>query len=128
MQSVSAHIVGYLYGPSEIDNPMATADIRWISAADGGRKSGPPTAPVYMATAVFKLGREAETMPGWPATADQLSILVQRIEELRNGIDKAKIGFLVQELARPHLRVNAELLIMEGPKVVAEAVISELLA
>ncbi|MFE4420544.1 hypothetical protein [Streptomyces sp. NPDC056817] len=39
----------------------------------------------------------------------------------------ANIGFLVPDLARPHLHVGTELLITEGPTVVAHVVIRELL-
>ena len=111
----------------KIEKPVAIARIRWLTASEGGRKSGPPTAPVYMATSVFQLGGEEETVPGWPGTADHLSILVQRIEEQGDGVDISLIGFLVPELARAHLHPNARLLILEGPKVVAGATILELI-
>lgn len=111
----------------KIEKPIATARVRWLTASEGGRKSGPPTAPVYMATAVFHIGGEEETVPGWPGTADQLSILVQRTEGQGDGSDISIIGFLVPDLARVHLHPNARLLILEGPKVVAEATIRELI-
>ena len=110
----------------EIQKPMATVSLRWIQSDVGGRRSGPPTAPVYMATAVFKVGDEREVMPGWPATADQLSILVQRLGTVESGEESAYIDFLVPDLARPHLYVGAEILVMEGPRVVAEATVSDI--
>lgn len=112
----------------EIKNPMAIVHIRWLSTEEGGRKTGPPSAPVYAATAVFRLGDESEVMPGWPATADQMSILVERAAAVADGIESGRIGFLVPDLARPFLRVGAEVLIMEGPRVVADATVIELLA
>lgn len=112
----------------KIENPVAEAVVRWHSADQGGRRSGPPTAPVYMATAVFALGDDSEVQPGWPASADQLSILVQKTGELQDGQWTCLIGFLVAELARPHLRPGATLLILEGPHTVAIARIATVLA
>jgi hypothetical protein len=105
----------------ELKEPMATAVVRWVPADQGGRRSGPPTADVYAATAVFVLGGEEETVPGWPANADQLSILIRPTSRSDDGVDVADIGFLVPDLARSNLRVGAELLVMEGPKKVATA-------
>lgn len=95
---------------------MAVAEIRWLPESQGGRSSGPPTALVYAATATF---------PG--SDAALLSILVQPAGAQPDGPALANIGFLVPELAGPHLHVGAELLITEGPRVVAHAVIRELL-
>ncbi|MFE9539720.1 hypothetical protein [Streptomyces sp. NPDC006691] len=104
----------------ELKEPLAVAAVRWQSESQGGRSSGPPTVPVYAATATFR-GDSAQS------DADLLSILVQRIGTRPDGSDLASIGFLVPDLARPHLHVGAELLITEGPKVVAHAVIHKLL-
>lgn len=92
------------------------AEIRWLPERQGGRHSGPPTAPVYAATAAF---------PG--SDLALLSVLVQHIGARPDDSALANIGFLVPDLARPHLRVGAELLITEGPTIVAHAVIRELL-
>lgn len=104
----------------ELKEPLAVAAIRWLPESQGGRISGPPTAPVYAATATF-CSESAQP------DADLLSILVQRTGTLSDGSDLARIGFLVPDLARPHLHLGAELLITEGPKVVAHAVIRDLL-
>jgi hypothetical protein len=80
-----------------------------------------------MATAVFCLGGEAETVPGWPDSAEQLSILVQPLDRRDDGADVSLIGFLFPDLARPHLHPGAELLILEGPKTVAKATIRDLI-
>jgi hypothetical protein len=100
----------------ELKEPLAVAEVRWLPESQGGRHSGPPTAQVYAATARF---------PG--SDAALLSILVQHIGAQPDGSALANIGFLVPDLARPHLRVGTELLITEGPAVVAHAVIRELL-
>ena len=112
---------------SNIEDPLALAAVTWVSAEEGGRRSGPPTAPVYSATAVFKLGHDAEVMPGWPATADQISVLLQRVSQPAAPEEVVKVGFLYPELAQSSLRDGAEFLVLEGPKVVAHAVVTELL-
>lgn len=83
------------------------------------KKEGPPTAPVYLATAVFVQGDEGEVQPDWPVSATQLSILLQEIERLAEDRRYRLVGFLVAELALPHLRPGAELLVLEGPRTVA---------
>ncbi|MDX3767869.1 MULTISPECIES: hypothetical protein [unclassified Streptomyces] len=50
---------------NEIDNPVASAVVHWRTAEQGGRLSGAPTVPVYMATAVFVLGDDTEVQSGW---------------------------------------------------------------
>ncbi|MFC1402190.1 MULTISPECIES: hypothetical protein [Streptacidiphilus] len=102
---------------TELKGPMAVAEIRWLPESQGGRSSGPPTAPVYAATATF---------PG--SDAPLLSILVEHIDPQPHGLALANIGFLAPELARPHLHVGAELLITEGPRIVAHAIIRHSLA
>jgi hypothetical protein len=103
----------------DIEDPLALATVEWVPAGSGGRASGPPTARVYAATAVFVQGGDAEVQPGWPASADQLSVLLQRAG------DAYKVGFLVPDLARPLIHQGGEFLVMEGPKVVGRAVIGE---
>lgn len=99
--------------------PMATAEVRWVPADQGGRRSGPPTAEVYAATAAFVLGGEAETVPGWPVGAALDSILIKPTSRGADDVDISEIGFLVPDRVRQYLNVGAELVVMEGPKVVA---------
>src|ERR1700743_1087483 len=108
----------------EIKEPLAHAVVTWVAPEMGGRRSGPPSAPVYAATSVFVRGGDAEVQPGWPAGADQLSILVQRAETLPGGAWRCEIDFLARDLAAPLARPGAVLLIMEGPKVAAPAVVT----
>jgi hypothetical protein len=105
----------------KIEKPVAEALVRWRTTEEGGRRSGPPTAPVYMATAVFIRSNDTEVQPGWPASADQLSILLEETEQLHDGRRRCLVGFLVPDLARPHQHPGAELLVMEGSRTVASA-------
>ena len=109
----------------EFLKPIACAVVTWVPAEMGGRKSGPPSAPVYAATSVFILGGDSEVQPGWPQGADHLSILLKEVSMLPGGARLCKVDFLARDLARPFLDPGAILLIMEGPKVVATAVINE---
>jgi len=110
---------------AEITDPVANAIVTWLSLNQGGRLSGPPSGKVYAATSVFVLGGDAEVQPGWPNGAQQLSILLDEIGRLSHKSQKYKVDFLVRELALPFIHPGAELLIMEGPKIVANAQITE---
>jgi hypothetical protein len=78
-----------------------------------------------MATAVFPLGGERETQPDWPATADKFSVLLQETSRSSDGGQIYKVDFLMRDLARPFLHAGAEMLITEGPKIIASAVIRD---
>ncbi|MGW0926060.1 hypothetical protein ACWD3J_44595 [Streptomyces sp. NPDC002755] len=80
-----------------------------------------------MATAVFVLGDDSETQPGWPAAAEQLSIQLQKTDELEDGQWACLVGFLVPQLARAQVHPGAMLLILEGPRTVASAQITTVL-
>ena len=108
-----------------IDAPAAWADVRWFSAAEGGRSSGPPTADVYAANCAFPLGGELELVPGWPATAESYSVLVQKLTERDSRRWRCALDFFAHDLVANFVTVGAQMLIMEGPKVVGEAVITE---
>ncbi len=109
----------------EISKPVAHAVVTWVPPEQGGRRSGPPTARVYAATCVFVMGDDHETQPGWPQGADQLSILLQEVGTLPHGARLNRVDFLVRDLARPFIHPGAELLIMEGPTIVGNAVIRD---
>jgi hypothetical protein len=111
----------------KIESPVAEGVVLWRTRDEGGRRSGPPTAPVYMATAVFVQGGEEEVQPGWPSSADQLSIMLQETERLDDDHRRCLVGFLVPGLALPHLRTGAELLVLEGPRTVARVQIETVL-
>ncbi len=107
----------------DILDPAARAAVTWVSADAGGRSSGPPTAPVYQATCVFVHGADAEVLPGWPTSADQLSILLQKAEVLPGAHGSARSVSWPPTSPGPFLHPGAVLLVMEGPRVVATAVI-----
>jgi hypothetical protein len=67
------------------------------------------------------MGDDAEVQPGWPSGAQHLSILLQRVSELAGESGTYKVDFLARELAWPLIHPGAELLIMEGPRIVANA-------
>jgi len=109
----------------QITEPVAFAVVRWLSQEEGGRRSGPPTAPVYAATSVFALGNDHEVYPDWPRGADHFSILLEEVESLPGGDHLYKVDFLARDLAEPFVHPGARLLVMEGPKVVARAEIQK---
>lgn len=109
---------------NEITDPAAWADVRWRSAADGGRKSGPPTTPVYAANCTFPLGSEADLLPGWPATAEKYSLLLQRLQVGDDGTWLCALDFLARELVVEYLVVGATILIMEGPRIVGDGILT----
>lgn len=111
---------------NNIADPLAYALVAWLPAEAGGRRSGASTAVVYAATCVFPLGGESKVQPGWPGSAEQLSILLQEVEVEPDGHRLCKVDFLARDLARPFLHPGADVLILEGPKVVATAVIRNL--
>lgn len=112
----------------ELKTPLAVVALRWVPESDGGRVSGPPTAPVYAATAAFCPGAtDLATTTHVRPDADLLSVLLQRTASLPDGTETANIGFLAPTLAEPLLAVGVPLLITEGPKVVAHATIQEVL-
>lgn len=109
-----------------LERPLAVAAVTWLSAAEDGRRTGPPTAPVYASTCLFPLGGETETVPGWPVTGEMLSILLERIDGAAEGRQgRYRVGFLVPDLAMPYLHVGAGILVTEGSRVVATAVVLE---
>lgn len=107
-----------------IEFPSAQAIASWREAAAGGRKAGRPTAPVYMATAVFVQGLDVEVQPEWPAMAEQLSVLLQKTAERDDGGWQYEVGFLMPDLAQPYVFAGAKLFIMEGSRVVGSAVVT----
>ncbi|WIM95170.1 hypothetical protein ACTOB_007244 [Actinoplanes oblitus] len=99
-----------------IEEPAAVVSVRWLSAAEGGRRSGPPSAPVYAATCAFLAG---------DGTSEVLSILMEQFGPEDGGERRARIGFLAPEIAAPYLTVGRRILIQEGARVVGHALIRE---
>ena len=57
-----------------------------------------------------------------------LSIMLAKVADLGARRWRCAVGFLFPELGRAHLRPGAELLVLEGPRVVATARIDVVLA
>jgi hypothetical protein len=84
-----------------ISEPVAIAVVGWLSPQQGGRSSGPPTAPVYAATCIFPLGGDREVHPDWPRGADHFSILLEEVERLPGNARVCKVGSLRPILLGP---------------------------
>jgi hypothetical protein len=110
---------------TDIPEPWALATVNWLTAEQGGRSSGPPTAPVYAANCVFPLGEDAALVPGWPAAGEMFSLLLQKRREQPDGTWLCAVDFLVREAVVPYVVRGAPMLVMEGPKVVGRAVIED---
>lgn len=102
-----------------------TGLLRFRSAAEGGRRSGPPPGPTYTTTAVPYLGGEAEVLPGWPATGPQFSIVLELLSRPdENGWMKASVRALVEDAPGSEaLYPGAQLVVLEGPKEVGRMLI-----
>jgi hypothetical protein len=115
-------------GLTRMEQPVAVARIDWLPPSDGGRNAGPPTTPVFATNSVFKLGGEEEVQPGSPWNAElMLTILIEEIERPRPDHTVAKIGFIAPELAEPYVRTGNRILVMNGPRVIARATITDVL-
>jgi hypothetical protein len=90
-----------------IDDPVAMATISWLPASEGGRASGPPTAPVYVSTCRFVLaaGSYSETM----------SVLLEIAEAAPSNlyVYVCKVDFLAHDLAAPYLSIGAIIQVLE---------------
>lgn len=102
-----------------------TGRVRFRPSDEGGRKSGPPPGPTYMATAVPDLGSEAEALPGWPAAGPQFSVVLELFGELQEGEwTAASVRALVDGVPGSEaLCAGAELVVLEGPQEVARMLI-----
>lgn len=103
---------------------MAEARVRWFSEAEGGRRE-PPPGPTYAATAVFVLGGDAELIPDWPAGGEHFSVLLDFDEMSPEGECLAKVEFMSWSLVADRLAPASVFLVMEGPRPVAEAVVTD---
>lgn len=100
---------------------MAIALVRWRSAAEGGRYTGPPAGPRYAATAVFVKGDDEQVVPNWPAGGEHFSVLLTYTGPAEGGEVSAEIDFLARDQVADLLIEGATFFIMEGPHAVAEA-------
>lgn len=98
---------------------VAMARLRWLSPAEGGRRSVPP-GPIFAATA--RVGSD----PGVPP----VSIAIRyRGDVLSFGAEfDADVAFLALELVKDVLAPGAHLAVMEGPRQVAQGQITQVLS
>lgn len=122
---INRHMNGILAVIDHIATPVAIVVVSWLGAEQGGRRSGPPTAPVYAANCTFPLGGEEELIPGWPATAQLYSLLLQKREEFADGTWLCSVDFFARDLVAPYLKRGASMYVMEGPKVVGFATVQD---
>ena len=95
--------------------------IQWVAAADGGRRSGPPSGPSYFSTVVFVHGRDSEVAPNWPASGEHFSVELALGDPQPDGSVPAQLRFFAPELAGAYLHAGSDLLVMEGPNPVGKA-------
>lgn len=102
-----------------------TGSVCFRSPEDGGRRSGPPPGPTYMATAVAALGGEAEVLPGWPATGPQFSVVLEfRGAPGEGSWSAATVRPLIDVAPGSDALVpGAEIVILEGPREVARMLV-----
>ncbi|MGO1054811.1 hypothetical protein [Crossiella sp. CA198] len=102
-----------------IERPLAQAVVRWLTAEEGGRRSGPPTATVYRSTASFQPGRDPLDQLRPPTEAH--TVLLRETECLPDGRRRCLVGFIAPDLLQPHLHAGVRMLVLEGPRTVAIA-------
>jgi len=101
----------------KVTDPMAIARIRWL---DGDRH--PPPGATIGATAVFSLGDDAQVIPGWPASGEHFSVLLEFLDTPANAGDiNAKVDFLDRDAVIDKIREGTTFIVMAGPKPIAEA-------
>jgi hypothetical protein len=101
--------------------PIARGEIRFRPAADGGRKTGAPPGPSYLATVLSDPRQAGEDLPTRIMDAEgHLSAEFGFGRELSDGWRATDIGFIAPELIKDDLVPGSRWLIMEGPRVVGE--------
>ena len=109
-----------------IDDPVALAVMEWLSPQAGGRRSGPPSWP-YAATCDF-LEEDMRHHPGHSESPGYtMSIVLEPTELVSVTVWKVKIDFLVRELVLPCLWPGRYIIIREGGRVAAVAMITDVL-
>ena len=109
-----------------IDDPVALAVMEWLSPQAGGRRNGPPSWP-YAATCDF-LEEDMRHHPGRSESPGYtMSIVLEPTELVSVTVWKVKIDFLVRELVLPCLWPGRYIIIREGGRVAAVAMITDVL-
>lgn len=109
-----------------IDDPAALAVVEWLSPQAGGRRSGLPWWP-YAADCEFL----REDMRHHPGRREALGIYftfgLEPVELISDTVWRVKMDYMMREFALPCLWEGRQMVIREGPRVVAVAVITEVL-
>jgi hypothetical protein len=118
-----------LYGRPKIHtrDHGGTACISCTLRVGSSMASGLPTTRTSCSTplTIFPLGGDREVHPHWPRGAEHFSILLEEVERLPDNARVCKVGFLAPDLAQPFVHPGADVLVMEGPRIVGNAVIRE---
>jgi hypothetical protein len=102
-----------------IGEPLAEALITWLPPEQGGRRNGPPLAPVYAATTAFADAGPGAPHEQWELGPHDLSILIEALDPPVDGVHLARIGFLAPDLAAPRVAQHDYFVVYEGPHRVA---------
>jgi len=105
--------------PETVEEPwewQCRLEVAWRPPASGGRRSGPPPGPRYMPTVVFADGR------GGAVAGEHFSIVIE-LEEQHGMLSRGRARFLAPALVEPYLHAGASLHVMEGARVVGDAVV-----
>lgn len=107
----------------DVTDPMALVRVRWLSPGHH-----PAKGSTMGATAVFVMGNDAEVVPGWPAAGQHFSLLLT-FTDAAPGTEEveAKVDFLDRDAVADYLHDDAKLLVMAGPKPIAEAQVTAVL-
>lgn len=95
--------------------------VRWRQASEGGRRSGPPPGPEYFATAIFFSADNAE------ASGEHFSVAITLDKPQPDGRVPARFRFFAPDLIGSQLASGAMFYVMEGPRVVGVAEITNLI-
>lgn len=108
-----------------VTEPHAQIEFRWLRSDEGGR-SVPPPGPTYAATAILAGASASNT----PPDGQHFSLIIEFEARSATATDETQVAiveFFDIEHVRPLLEVGRPLSIMEGPRRVAEGVITRLL-
>ena len=97
-------------------NPQARAIIRWVPASRGGRKAPPPDATGF--TTPVRFESDAVASRGWWS----LRIIDARQLHGSEVLD-ARVAFVMPEAPHDLLKEGERFELLEGPRVVAKAVV-----
>lgn len=109
-----------------VEDPVALAVVEWLSAQAGGRQGDLPQWP-YAAVCDF-LSEDMRHHPGCSENlGTSVSIVLEPVERASDTIWRVKVDYLAREAVLPCLWEGRQMVIREGARVVAVAVVTEVL-